>query len=314
MGTDVLVLGSINMDIVARAATIPSPGETLAGSTLEYFPGGKGANQAVAARRAGAPTRLIGCLGEDGFGAQLRGFLDGAEVDTALVRDVQGPSGVALIVVADSGENSIVVVPGANALAAADQANADAFASAAVGIAQFEVPVASIEAFFARCQQAGVLTVLNTAPAIDEPGDCLDLADVLVLNETELAKYSGAVLHDDTAKAEIVAAARDVRSAPTQIVIVTLGARGVVAVAADTVTEVAGRAVEAVDTTGAGDCFVGYLAAGLRAAPPAGPGERALTEALTAALRQANLAASLCVQSPGAAPSIPSVADLPAAP
>ena len=302
MPEDVLVLGSINMDIVARAAAIPLPGQTLGGSTLAYFPGGKGANQAVAAARAGARTSLIGCLGDDSFGPELRVFLNDAGVDTQLVRDVDGASGVALIVVADSGENSIVVVPGANGLAAPTDVPAASYAAAAVGVAQFEVPVPSIEQFFRSCRANGVTTVLNTAPAIDTVGDCLALADVLVLNETELAGYAGTELRADAAIEDIVAAARGIQHSDAQTLVVTLGSRGLVAVHAESVIEIAGLSVDVVDTTGAGDCFVGYLAAGLAADVD--------TQTLASSLERANRAASVCVQRAGAAPSIPLGAEL----
>ena len=287
----VVVAGSINMDIVAKASRIPRPGETVLGTALNYYPGGKGANQAVASRRAGASVAMIGRVGEDAFGEVLTSNLAAEGVDVDHVSKGTGASGVALIVVDEAGENSIVVTPGANAHVSIDT-SPDALPDADVAVAQLEIPVPTVADFLRRCRARGMRTVLNTAPAVPDAQACFDLVDVLILNETELNAYVQTDTSDVSAMAE---AARSLQRSGDQAIVVTLGARGAFAVYGESLIEAPGLTVDAVDTTGAGDCFVGWVAAGL-----------ARGRSLEAALSDANRAASLCVQSPGAAPSMPS--------
>src|SRR3977135_1584032 len=162
----VFVAGSINMDVVATADRHPKVGETVAGKAVLYFPGGKGANQAVAAAKLGAPATLIGRLGTDAFGRELRTFLSAQGVDLAFVNDTaEAHTGPALIPVANA-DNTIVVVPGANALVSADDVSAAALARGDVAVSQFEIPLPTISAFFQRARAAGAATILNPAPAI----------------------------------------------------------------------------------------------------------------------------------------------------
>ncbi|HMK80546.1 MAG TPA: ribokinase [Xanthobacteraceae bacterium] len=290
----VLVAGSINMDVVARAARFPAVGETVAGSQVHFFPGGKGANQAVAAAKLGAPTLLVGRRGDDAFGSALQAFLSAQGVDLAHVTvTAEAGTGIALITVCD-GDNTIVVVPGANGLVAPSDVGAPAVQAADVLVSQFEIPVAAIAAFLARGRTAGARTVLNPAPVVDFDRALLRLVDVLVLNETELGALTGAAVDADETPARIIALARGLQCAKHQVVCVTLGRRGALALAGDETIAIAGRAVSAVDTTGAGDCFVGALAARLAAGATLGE-----------ALRYANVAASICVQRMGAGPSMP---------
>jgi ribokinase len=295
----VFVAGSINMDVVATASRHPKVGETVPGNAVHYFPGGKGANQAVAAAKLGAPTILIGRFGTDAFGQQLRKFLGQQGVDLAFTKDSADiHTGTAIITVADA-DNTIVVVPGANALVSADDVAAPALAKGDVAVSQFEIPQATIAAFFKRARAAGATTILNPAPAIAcEPG-LLDLVDILILNETELGLLTNTGLHDGDDPARFVEAARSLQSGPDRIICVTLGKRGALALIGGEVLTIAGRAVQAVDTTGAGDCFVGALAAQLA-------GGRAISDALG----YANAAASICVQRMGAAPSMPTAAEV----
>ncbi len=297
--THVLIAGSINMDIVATADQLPSPGETVTGAALQYYPGGKGANQAVAACRAGAPTRMIGRVGTDAFGDSLVAGLIRNGVDTTYVEQVEGPSGTALIVVEGSGENSIVVIPGANGSLHPDDVPTQAFDAVCIGVAQYEIPTATIEAFFLRCRTQGIVTLLNTAPAITATGATLELADVLILNESELSAYAAEGTPEATTPEEALAQARQIRRFDDQVIVVTLGRQGAVAIDGQAQLIVPGLAVDAADTTGAGDCFVGYLAAGL-----------AQHDSLEAALARANTAAARSVQRPGAAPSMPSIEEL----
>ena len=295
----VFVAGSINMDVVATATRHPKVGETVAGHAVHFFPGGKGANQAVAAAKLGASTALIGRLGVDPFGQQLRTFLAAQGVDLALVKDTTGAdSGTAIITIANA-DNSIVVVPGANARVSVDDVAAPVLAKGDVTVSQFEIPQATIAAFFKRARAAGATTILNPAPAIACSPTLLDLVDILILNETELAFFTHTELHDSDAPDRFVEAARRLQTGANGIICVTLGRRGVLALVGGEALMIAGRAVKAVDTTGAGDCFVGALAAQLAGGAT-----------IRDALNYANAAASICVQRMGAAPSMPTAAEV----
>jgi ribokinase len=295
----VFVAGSINMDVVATAGRHPKVGETVAGQAVHYFPGGKGANQAVAAAKLGASTALIGRLGTDAFGRQLRTFLAAQGVDLALVKDTADVhTGTAIITVADA-DNTIVVVPGANARVSAEDVAAPVLAKGDIAVSQFEIPLPTIEAFFKRARGAGATTILNPAPAFTCGPQLLELVDVLILNETELGFFANTELHDSDEPARFVEAARRLRTGANGIICVTLGKRGVLALANGEASMIAGRDVKAVDTTGAGDCFVGAVAAKLA-------GGAAIRDALA----YANAAASISVQRMGAAPSMPTAAEV----
>lgn len=294
----VFVAGSINMDVVATAGRHPRIGETVAGSAVHYFPGGKGANQAVASAKLGTPTTLIGRLGSDAFGQQLRTFLAAQAIDLTHVKDTaEVHTGTAIITVADA-DNTIVVVPGANALVSAEDVAAPVLEKGDVAVSQFEIPQATICAFFQRARAAGATTILNPAPAAPFGKDLLDLVDILILNETELGFLTHTELRDSDDPARFMEAAQPLQG-NGRITCVTLGKRGVLALIEDQVSVIAGRAVKAVDTTGAGDCFVGALASRL-----------ANGMAIRDALAYANAAASICVQRMGAAPSMPTAAEV----
>ncbi|MVT49607.1 ribokinase [Bradyrhizobium yuanmingense] len=295
----VFVAGSINMDVVATADRHPRVGETVAGRQVLYFPGGKGANQAVAASRLGARTTLIGRLGRDSFGAELKAFLGEQGIDLGyVVETAEAHTGTAIITVAEA-DNTIVVVPGANGLVGADDVKVVPLLKGDVAVSQFEIPLPTIAAFFHRARAAGAVTVLNPAPAQKMPGELLALVDILVLNETELGFLAGGELSDDDEAAKIIDVARKLQARQDQTICVTLGKRGVLALAGREEISVAGRVVKALDTTGAGDCFVGALAAQL-----------ADGAALRDALRFANAAASISVQRMGAGPSMPTAAEV----
>ena len=294
----VFVAGSINMDVLATADRHPKVGETVAGNAVHYFPGGKGANQAVAAAKLGASTTLIGRLGTDAFGQQLRAFLAAQAVDHAYVHDTaEAHTGTAIITVANA-DNMIVVVPGANALVSVEDVAAPSLGKGDIAVSQFEIPQATIAAFFQRARAAGATTILNPAPAAMLSNDLLDLVDILVLNETELGFLTRTELRDSDEPARFVEAARSLLS-QDRIICVTLGKRGVLALIDGETLMIAGRAVKAVDTTGAGDCFVGALAAQLA-------GGKSIRDALD----YANAAASVCVQRMGAAPSMPTATEV----
>jgi ribokinase len=293
----VFVAGSINMDVVATADRHPGIGETVAGNAVLYFPGGKGANQAVAAAKLGVATTLIGCIGQDAFGQELKAFLAAQGIDLAFLRETaEAHTGTAIITVA-AADNTIVVIPGANASVDATDV-AGPLAKGDIVVSQFEIPLPAISAFFKHARSAGATTILNPAPAIEFDAAMLDLVDILILNESELGSLAKTELRDTDDVARFIGAVRSLQ-ARDKVVCVTLGKRGVVALVNDEPLIISGRAVEAVDTTGAGDCFVGAVAAQLA-------GGKTIHEALD----YANVAASICVQRMGAAPSMPTAAEV----
>lgn len=295
----VYVAGSINMDVVATADRHPKVGETVAGQQVLYFPGGKGANQAVAASRLGARTTLIGRLGKDSFGTELKAFLGGQGIDLGYLQETtQAHTGTAIITVA-AADNTIVVIPGSNALVSADDVSVVPLVKGDVAVSQFEIPLPTIAAFFRRARAAEATTLLNPAPAQKFGRELLELVDILVLNETELGFLAGTELSDSDEAVRIIDVARQLQARADQTICVTLGKRGVLALAGREEFPVPGRVVKAVDTTGAGDCFVGALAAQLADDVP-----------LRTALAFANAAASISVQRMGAGPSMPTAAEV----
>jgi ribokinase len=294
----VYVVGSVNMDVVALADRHPHKGETVRGNDLRFLPGGKGANQAVAASRAGASTYMVGMLGDDAFARELRAFLEGEHLDLSFLGVARGaPTGTALITVAET-ENTIVVVPGANDALSVEDVEALPFASDAVVVAEFETPQRTVLAAFQRARQVGAKTILNPAPAATLIPGLLEATDVLVVNESELSWLVNGTPAGEMSTDDALAAARQARHSPEQIVIVTLGANGAVAIVEDRILRVEGHRVATVDTTGAGDCFVGNLAAEISRGVDLAP-----------ALTAANRAASICVQTLGAAGSMPRLDD-----
>jgi len=295
----VWIAGSVNMDVVATAARHPKIGETVVGKEVFFFPGGKGANQAVAATKLGAPTALIGKVGYDAFGRELRQFLAAQNVGLKFLRDTaEARTGTAVITVADA-DNSIVVIPGANALLSERDVAEPVLDRGDVAVSQFEIPLPTLTAFFSRARSAGAMTILNPAPAAAFDRGLLDLVDILVLNETELSAIAGAEIGESASDAHIVEAARTLQRRDGQSVVVTLGRRGAVAWAQGKALTIPGNAVESRDTTGAGDCFVGAVAA-----------QTALGVPIAQALQYANVAASICVQRMGAGPSMPTAAEV----
>ncbi len=290
---DILIVGSINMDVVALAPHHPVPGETVLGTDLSYIPGGKGSNQAVAAARAGGRVRLLGRLGEDAFGEALLRFLQAEALNTQSVQRLSGiPTGVAIITVSASGENTIVVVPGANGRITPADVDALGIQRGDLVVSQLEIPFETVAHAFQQAKARGAATLLNPSPAAPLPEGLLANTDYLVLNEIELAYYAQQAVTDD--HAAVIAAAQRLRAHPQQTLIVTLGGRGVLAVApSETVHEPAFR-VTVVDTTGAGDCFTGALAVALSEGQP-----------LAQAVHFANAAAALSVQVLGASASLP---------
>jgi ribokinase len=287
----IAVLGSANMDLVVRQPRLPRPGETMFGSGFTTVPGGKGLNQAVAAARAGGDVAFVGAVGDDPFGAAVRERLLADGIDVTALRTLAGvPTGTAHISVLDGGENSIVVVPGANAaIAALDAVDRTLLADPRFVVAQFERPRGLIREAFAHARAGGATTVLTPAPVVD-PGDLLELTDILVPNAAEACELAGL---DDPEQAAVVLSRR------ARTVVMTRGADGaLIAREGAIIATVPARRVDAVDTTAAGDTFAGVMVARLAAG-----------EALDDAARAGAVAASIAVTRPGASSSMPSWAE-----
>lgn len=270
---DVVVVGSINVDLVLTVTRHPLPGETLLGGGGHTTPGGKGANQAVAAALRGARTAIIGAVGDDQPAAVGLSLLDAAGVDLTAVARVPGPTSLAVVTLSDTGENTIVVVPGANGTvdAALVEAAAGVIATAPVLVLQGEVPLGAILAAAHVASGAGRRVVLNAAPAMRVPEKLLRLADPLVVNEHEAALALGGYAEAPTTPETAQTLARRLVAGGARSAVITLGAAGVVGVesrgaqddGAGQTWHLPARPVPVVDTVGAGDAFVGALAAGL---------------------------------------------------
>jgi ribokinase len=291
----IVVFGSINLDLVARVAKLPAPGQTLAGRSFACNPGGKGANQALAARRAGADVALFGAVGRDAFARPALALLREGCVALDGVREVDATTGVALIHVEDSGENAITVVAGANALASADQVSDDLLSSSTTVLLQFETPPAESLALAVRAKSRGARVVLNTAPFSALDPSWLASIDVLIANEHEAAALAGGLeLPED---ADAFAAATATRYGIATIV--TLGSKGAIAATRAIRYSVPALPVQCIDTVGAGDAFVGVLAAAL---------DRGAD--LPQALAHAASAGALACTREGAQPSLPHASDI----
>ncbi len=254
-----VVFGSINLDLVARVPRIPAPGETLAGSGFVTAPGGKGANQALAARRAGASVALFGAVGQDSFATQALTGLAAAGVDLTGVASVAAPTGVALVHVADSGENAIIVVAGANALARAAQLRDDDLVENGTLLMQLEVPIAEVSRLAMRASVRRMRCVLNAAPVATLPPSLLESLDILIVNEHEAAALATAA--DLPQQPEPML--RELLACFGLLTVVTLGSRGALAIIDGNVMRAVPPAVTVHDTTGAGDAFAGALCAAL---------------------------------------------------
>ncbi|MEO8565917.1 MAG: ribokinase [Betaproteobacteria bacterium] len=288
----VVVFGSINLDLVTRVPRLPSPGETLIGSGFASYPGGKGANQALAAARAGAVVRMYGAVGRDAAAESALALLRAGDIDVAGVRAVDASTGCATILVDDAGENAIVVVPGANEKVDPGAVPDVVLVTGAVLLLQQEVPASPNSALIARAARAGMRIVLNAAPARPLARELLAMIATLIVNESEAASLGALLGWPPEAGAFAAAAAAEIDGLE---VVVTRGAAGAISVRGHDPIHVAAPRVDVVDTTGAGDAFVGAFAAALDA------GDDRMK-----ALSIAAAAGSLACTMHGAQPALPS--------
>lgn len=295
----ITVFGSINVDLVCRVARLPHAGETVHGADYALISGGKGANQALAARRAGASVRLIGTIGDDDLGKVALAELAPASVDLSGVARRQGTTGVAIIPVDDAGENMIVLSPGANAVTRAEQVPAGSIGRADTLLLQMEVPFAENLKVARAAAAAGARVVLSVAPFQPLTLEEVAAVSILVVNQHEAADFARS-LHLDSDGAEATVAALSARLGRT--VIATLGPDGAVAAGSDGVVRVPAIPVKPVDTTGAGDTFAGVLAAYLDEGAD-----------MRRAMVYAAAAGSLACTRHGAQPSFPMRAEIEAA-
>ncbi|HVE53021.1 MAG TPA: ribokinase [Ramlibacter sp.] len=292
MTPGIVVFGSMNMDLVVRVARAPRSGETLQGHSFFTNPGGKGANQAVACARQGARVSMVGCVGEDDFGKTLRNALAEDGIAVAHVKTVRGSTGVAVVMVDDQGENRITVVPGANdALKAGPEALTGQYL-----LLQCEVPMAEVVLAARIVRAKGATVVMNPAPVCTLPDELWPLVDILVMNEIEAAELSGLPVAD---AATAATAASSLRRRGPSTAIVTLGSQGVVVVDDAGSRHFPALEVRVVDTTAAGDTFIGAMCAA-----------RAAGQSMDAAVLRGIQAAAICVTRAGAQASIPYLHEL----
>ena len=292
----ILVVGSSNTDLIIRVPEIPRPGETLLGGGFRTFPGGKGANQAVAAARAGGEVNFIAAVGDDSYGTQAISGYEKDGIHTGNIKVCKGvPSGIAMITISDQGENAIVVASGANAeLHPKDLEKAAlSFRDADIMLVQLEIPMDTVQKAVDMCHQLNTLVILNPAPAAELPDHLLHRVSIITPNETEAARLTGIPVNDEQTAANASGVLHD---RGIQTVIITLGALG--AYVSDKRTGIRtlipGFRVQAVDSTAAGDVFNGQLAVSLAEGRP-----------LDLAVREAHAAAALSVRKLGAQSSIP---------
>lgn len=296
----IAVIGSLNMDLVMRAPRIPKPGETILGADdLHMIPGGKGANQAYASAMLGAEVAMIGRVGGDTFGEQLITSLSKAGVNTQhIIHDSDASTGIALIVVEAGGQNSIVVSSGANGRVTPSDISQteDVIRSADLTLLQLEIPLSAVIKAAQCAQNHGVKVILNPAPAQQLPAELLSLTDILIPNETEAAMLSGCDVDTDDG---IRQAASGLRQYGVKTIIMTRGSRGASLITEDEIVHFPALPIDPVDTTAAGDAFVGSFAVAF-----------AEGKSLAEAVRCGNAAGALASTKPGAQPSMPDRDDL----
>ena len=291
----ILIIGSLNMDMVIEMKRMPLKGETVLGDNLAYIPGGKGANQAFAAGMLGGNAAMLGCVGADNFGQQLKENMKKSGTDTVGIAEIEGyPTGMAVIYVDEGGDNSIVVIPGSNSACDVEylKKNDKLIQESSYVVFQMEIPSDAVYYGIRRAKELGKTVVLNPAPAPDAlPEEILALVDYLTPNETEVVKLTG---QPDLSMESVRAGAQKLLEQGVKNVLVTLGDKGALLINQNGENQYPTRKVSAVDTTAAGDCFNGAFVVGL-----------AEGMSQEAAIRFANTASSIAVTRKGAQSSIP---------
>ena len=299
MSSPIIVFGSINMDLVVYSDKQPAKGETILGNSFETFQGGKGANQAVAVARLGFPVSLIGKVGNDVFGDELLENLNSEHLDTSMIGRHEGPSGVAFIYVfEESSENQIIVISGSNEQVKSNQVSDKELSASDVLISQLEVPPSEIEDLFIKAKNTGTYRILNTAPALKISKNLIHETDLLVMNESELENLTERTVERQNADS-IGQAIRDLNLSATQSIVVTLGSKGAYVHTNQKVQFIDGHKVQAMYTTGSGDCFIGALAS-----------QYLESNDLLDSVNFANKAAALSVMKRGASSSMPTLEEV----
>lgn len=257
---DILVVGSLNADLVVSAPRFPQPGETIRGEDLQVIPGGKGANQAVAAARLGASVSMLGCVGNDNFGDFLLENLKSNKVNSQLIRRADSSTGTAIIVVDSDGQNSIVLSAGANGKVNEEDVKATSFSDYKLLLLQLEIPTSVVLSAARRAHENGLRVILNPAPARELPNELISLADFVIPNETELSLLTDVPVNDMNSAEQ---AARALLGVGAKNVIVTLGSKGALILTNEQVLHIDAYKVNVVDTTAAGDAFIGGFATAL---------------------------------------------------
>lgn len=293
---EILVIGSLNADLVVRAPRFPGPGETISGEDLQTLPGGKGANQAVAAARLGASVSMLGRVGRDNFGDYLLENLKSNHVNIEYVRRDDAATGTAIIVVDADGQNSIVLSPGANGKVSPADVTAASFGDFRLLLLQLEIPLETVRSTAQRAKEHGLQVLLNPAPARSLPDELITLPDFLVPNETELSLLTEQTVNDIPSAER---AAKTLLAHGAQTVIVTLGANGALIVTREMIKHIPPFKVDVVDTTAAGDAFIGGFASA-----------RLQDQPLEEAVRYGCACGALTATKFGAQPSLPSKEDV----
>jgi len=292
---NIIVIGSLNADLVVRAPRFPQPGETISGDDLQVIPGGKGANQAVAAARLGANVSMLGRVGKDNFGDFLLDNLQSNHVNTSLIQRDDASTGTATIIVDENGQNSIVLSAGANGKVSPSDVELASFSTFNLLLLQLEIPTPTVLSAAKLARQNGVRVILNPAPAKELPDELISLADFIIPNETELSLLTGMDVNDIPSAKQ---AAHELLKRGAQNVIITLGGKGALIINRKTSTHVDTYSVDVIDTTAAGDAFIGGFAVSLE------------SSGLLDAVRYGCACGALATTKFGAQPSLPTKEDV----